>query len=53
MRKQSNKRGKNPRSTKVQLIPETRIIKDEDGNHVLNPKYGTMRRIYHRNFANY
>lgn len=52
-RKQSNKRGVNPRQYKVQLAPEPQFIKftNPSGEKELmeNSEFGKMRRIYHKN----
>lgn len=55
MRKQINKRGKNPRSTYIQLIPEAQFLKgtyEEEGETkeitIPNPEFGKFRRVKHK-----
>lgn len=52
-RKQTNKRGKNPRREFVQIAPEPKKLKLKQENEetiiVDNPHYGKTRRIVHLN----
>ena len=51
-RKQTNKRGVNPRRLKTQIIvekPKLTILKDGQGLVIDNPRYPNTRIIHHLN----